>query len=111
MLIKKLGITPVAYFKKYEAKYEWVTLLEDDVIAFGKLSKVLPNEPTDSIVVAGNKYSYLINKGGADFIELISQLNPQYIHINRELDFYSSGLNSNKFSGTFKFSYVPPMEY
>lgn len=77
------------------------------MIAFGKLSKVLPNEPTDSIVVAGNKYSYLINKGGADFIELISQLNPQYIHINRELDFYSSGLNSNKFSGTFKFSYVP----
>ena len=70
-------------FQKYETKYEWVTLLEDDVIAFGKPSKAIPNEPTDSIVVAGNKYSYLINKGGADFIKLISQLNPEYIRINR----------------------------
>ncbi|WP_159152931.1 YidX family protein [Acinetobacter johnsonii] len=105
---KEIGHHSRSLFQKYEAKYGWVTLLEDDVIAFGKLSKALPNEPTDSIVVAGNKYSYLINKGGADFIQLISQLNPQYIRINRELDFYSSGLNSNKFSGTFKFSYVPP---
>ena len=95
-------------FQKYETKYEWVTLLEDDVIAFGKPSKAIPNEPTDSIVVAGNKYSYLINKGGADFIQLISQLNPEYIRINRELDFYSPQLNSNKFNGTLKFSYAPP---
>lgn len=95
-------------FQKYETKYVWKTILEDDVIAFGKPAKVIPNEPIDSIVVAGNKYSYLINKGGADFIQLISQLNPQYIRLYRELDFNSPSPTSTKFSGSFKFYYAPP---
>lgn len=95
-------------FQKYETKYVWKTILEDDVIAFGKPAKAIPNEPIDSIVVAGNKYSYLINKGGADFIQLISQLNPQYIRLHRELDFNSPSPTSTKFSGSFKFYYAPP---
>ena len=95
-------------FQKYETKYAWRTILEDDVIAFGKPAKAIPNEPIDSIVVAGNKYSYLINNGGADFIQLISQLNPQYIRLHRELEFNSPSPNSTKFSGSFKFYYAPP---
>lgn len=34
-------------FTKYDSGYEWITLTEDDVIAFGKPSVSLPNEPED----------------------------------------------------------------
>lgn len=36
-------------FTKYDSGYEWITLTEDDVIP----SVSLPNEPEDSIVIAG----------------------------------------------------------
>lgn len=95
-------------FTKYDSGYEWITLTEDDVIAFGKPSVSLPNEPEDSIVIAGKKYSYVISKGGNDFIQLISQLNPQYIQISNELDFNAPASNSNHFYGHIRFSYTPP---
>lgn len=95
-------------FTKYDSGHEWITLVEDDVIAFGKPSISLPNQPEDSIVIAGKKYSYFISKGGIDFIQLISQLNPQYIQISNELNFIAPASNSNHFSGHIRFSYNPP---
>ncbi len=40
-------------FTKYDSGHEWITLIEDDVIAFGKPSVSLPNESEDSVVIAG----------------------------------------------------------
>ncbi|SSQ41554.1 putative signal peptide-containing protein [Acinetobacter baumannii] len=48
------------------------------------------------------------SKGGNDFIQLISQLNPQYIQISNELDFNAPASNSNHFYGHIRFSYTPP---
>ncbi len=95
-------------FTKYDSGHEWITLIEDDVIAFGKPSVSLPNEPEDSVVIAGKKYSYVISKGGNDFIQLINQLNPQYIQISNELDFNAPAPDSNHFYGYIRFSYTPP---
>lgn len=95
-------------FSIYESGSEWLTLVEDDVIAFGKPSTPMPNEPTDSIIVAGKKYSYLINKGGADFFNLINQLNPKYVRVSQDLSFNSPHKNSNDFYGNFRFSYITP---
>ena len=95
-------------FTKYDSGHEWITLIEDDVIAFGKPSVSLSNEPEDSVVIAGKKYSYVISKGGNDFIQLINQLNPQYIQISNELDFNAPAPDSNHFYGYIRFSYTPP---
>ncbi|WP_457969523.1 hypothetical protein [Acinetobacter calcoaceticus] len=103
-----IGESTRELFTKYESGHEWITLVEDDVIAFGKPSISLPNEPENSIVIAGKKYSYVISKGGNDFIQLISQLNPQYIQISNDLDFIAPASNSNHFSGHIRFSYNPP---
>lgn len=103
-----IGETTRDLFTKYESGHQWTTLVEDEVIAFGKPSIPLPNEPTNSILIAGKQYSYVITKGGAEFVELISQLNPAYIHISRDLDFIAPAPDSNHFRGQFRFSYTPP---
>ena len=51
----------------------------------------------------GKIYSYVISKGGNDFIQLISQLNPQYIQISNELDFNAPASNSNHFTDILDF--------
>lgn len=56
----------------------------------------------------GKQYSYVINKGGASFLQLITQLNPQYIQVNQELNFITTKENSRHFRGLFQFSYTPP---
>lgn len=48
-----IGESTREIFTKYESGHEWITLVEDDVIAFGKPSISLPNEPENSIVIAG----------------------------------------------------------
>ncbi|MCH7314928.1 hypothetical protein [Acinetobacter sp. ANC 3882] len=103
-----IGETTRDLYTKYESGHEWTTLIEDEVIAFGKPSSPLPNEPTNSIIIAGKQYSYVINKGGAEFIALISQLNPAYIHISRDLNFIAPAPDSNRFRGQFRFAYTPP---
>ncbi len=47
---------------KYDLGYEWITLTEDDVIAFGKPSVSLPNEPGGQYCYRRKKYSYVISK-------------------------------------------------
>lgn len=95
-------------FSKTQSNYEWITLVEDDVLAFGIPATPILNEPNDSILVAGKKYSYLINKGGVEFFNLLSQLDPQYIQIDRELSFRTPSVQSQKFTGNFRFSYNVP---
>ncbi|MDO3665853.1 hypothetical protein [Acinetobacter higginsii] len=102
-----IGETTRDLFTKYESGHQWTTLIEDDVVAFAKPSIPLPNEPTDSIIIAGKQYSYVINKGGGEFVQLLNQLNPQYIQISRDLDFIAPAADSNRFSGKFRFAYTP----
>ena len=82
-----------------------VTLIEDQVVAFGQPAKPLPNLPTHSLVIAGQQKSYVLTQGGTQFLRLIGKLEPQNIQITRELSFYSEK-NDGNFIGTLPLSYV-----
>ncbi|WP_109439524.1 hypothetical protein [Acinetobacter haemolyticus] len=82
-----------------------VTLVEDNVVAFGRPAQATANLPRDSIVIAGQKNSYILTQGGAQFVTIINKLDPKNIQITRDLNFYSAK-NDGHFSGTLPLSYV-----
>ena len=82
-----------------------VTLVEDKVIAFGKPAQTLQGIPAHSLVIAGQKNSYILTEGGAQFITLINKLDPANIQITQSLNFFSAK-NDGHFSGTLPLSYV-----
>lgn len=82
-----------------------VTLVEDSVVAFGRPAQASANLPKDSIVIAGQKNSYILTQGGSQFVTLIGRLDPKNIQITRDLNFYSEK-NDGHFSGTLPLSYV-----
>ncbi|WP_445403992.1 hypothetical protein [Acinetobacter vivianii] len=82
-----------------------VTLVEDNVVAFGRPAQNATNLPKDSIVIAGQKNSYILTQGGSQFVTLIGRLDPKNIQITRDLNFYSEK-NDGHFSGTLPLSYV-----
>lgn len=86
-----------------------ITLVEDNVVAFGKLAQSNQQLPADSLVIAGGKNSYVLTQGGARFVSVISQLDPKYIQMTRELNFYSAD-NDGKFTGILPLSYVKLQE-
>ncbi len=90
------------YTHTYESKK---VLINDQVVAFGKPATALPNMPANSVVIVGNKQSYVLSKGGMKFVKLISNLDAKNIHVDRELSF-KSAKNDGYFSGELKLSYV-----
>jgi len=82
-----------------------VTLVEDNVVAFGRPAPNATNLPKDSIVIAGQQKSYILTQGGTQFVTLISKLDPKNIQITRDLNFYSEK-NDGHFSGTLPLSYL-----
>ena len=80
-------------------------MVEDNVVAFGQPAQAAPNLPRDSIVIAGQKNSYILTQGGSQFVSLIGKLDPKNIQITRDLTFYSEK-NDGNFSGTLPLSYV-----
>jgi hypothetical protein len=85
------------------------TLVEDNVIAFGKPAQAVQGIPQNSIVIAGQKNSYILTEGGTRFVTLINQLDPKNIQITRSLSFYSEK-NDGRFSGKLPLSYVKLQE-
>ncbi|ENU31814.1 hypothetical protein F991_00299 [Acinetobacter sp. CIP-A165] len=82
-----------------------VTLVEDNVVAFGRPAQATANLPRDSIVIAGQKNSYILTQGGSQFVTIINKLDPKNIQITRDLNFFSEK-NDGHFSGTLPISYV-----
>lgn len=82
-----------------------VTLVEDKVIAFGQPAQTLQGIPPQSLVIAGQKNSYILTEGGAQFVTLINKLDPANIQITQSLNFFSAK-NDGYFSGTLPLSYV-----
>lgn len=79
-------------------------LVEDTVVAFGKPATPVPNVPSDSVVIVGEKHSYVLTHNGYTFSNLLTNLDPRYIQLNRNLDFYSPK-NDGRFQGSFEISY------
>lgn len=81
------------------------TLVNDQVVSFGKPAQPIANLPTDSIVIVGQKHNYILTQGGAHFLSVISSLDPKFIQIKRELTFFSEK-NDGQFTGSLPLSYV-----
>ncbi|OTG86844.1 hypothetical protein [Acinetobacter sp. ANC 3813] len=82
-----------------------VTLIEDQVVAFGQPAQPLPNLPAHSLVIAGKQNSYILTQGGPQFVSLIGKLDPKNIQVTRDLRF-NSEKNDGHFTGTLPLSYV-----
>ncbi|WP_240365902.1 hypothetical protein [Psychrobacter sp. KH172YL61] len=50
------------------------TLSEDQVIAFGRPAQALPKTPNATMVIVGEKNSYVLTQGGTEMISLLSNL-------------------------------------
>lgn len=79
-------------------------LVEDSVVAFGKPTTPLANTPQDTIVIVGQKNSYVLTKGGGQFVTLLSYLDPRYIRVTSPLNFYSKD-NDGRFTGKLSLKY------
>lgn len=82
-----------------------VTLIEDSVVAFGRPAQILENLSKDSLVIAGQKNSYILTQGGDQFASLITKLDAKNIQVTRDLSFYSEK-NDGHFAGTLPLSYI-----
>lgn len=80
------------------------TLVEDRVLAFGKPVAILPETNQDSIVIIGEKNSYVLTQGAKQFSTLLNHLDPDYIKLTKKLDFYSAN-NDGRFAGTLGLKY------
>jgi hypothetical protein len=90
---------------KTQTRTNKVTLIEDQVVAFGKPAQALPSLPADSLVIAGQQKSYILTQGGTQFMSLIGKLDPKNIQVTRDLSFYSEK-NDGHFTGVLPLSYV-----
>ena len=81
------------------------TLSEDQVIAFGRPAQALPKTPNATMVIVGEKNSYVLTQGGTEMISLLSTLTPKNIHVDNDMSFYVPD-NAGVFQGEMKLSYA-----
>lgn len=82
-----------------------VPLISDTVVAFAKPASAVAGLSEQSIVIAGQKNSYVLTQGGANFVQVISRLDPTHIKINQKLQFLSAK-NDGHFTGKVQLQYV-----
>ncbi len=80
-------------------------LFDDQVVAFAKPAQAMPNIPANSVVIVGNKHSYIMYKGSEQFLNLMTKLDRRNFNVERKLKFVSDN-NDGKFEGTINLSYV-----
>ena len=80
-------------------------LIEDQLVAFGRPAQPLANMPSNSVVIVGEKQSYVLSQGGVEMANLLTTLTPQNIQVENDMNFYSPN-NDGYFQGTMKLSYA-----
>lgn len=80
-------------------------LSEDSIIAFGRPAQALPNLPNASMVIVGNKNSYVLTDGGREMTTLLTTLSPKNIQVDNDMAFLVPN-NDGHFQGTMKLSYA-----
>ncbi|MDE0492019.1 hypothetical protein NK638_10925 [Psychrobacter sp. A3] len=80
-------------------------LSEDQIVAFGRPAQVLPKTPNATMVIVGEKNSYVLTQGGTEMISLLSTLTPKNIHVDNDMSFYVPD-NAGVFQGEMKLSYA-----
>lgn len=81
------------------------TLSEDQVIAFGRPAQALPKTPNATMVIVGEKNSYVLTQGGTEMTSLLSNLTQKNIHVDNDMNFYVPN-NDGHFQGEMKLSYA-----
>ena len=80
-------------------------LSEDQIVAFGRPAQALPKMPNATMVIVGEKNSYVLTQGGTEMVSLLSSLTPKNIQVDNDMDFYVPN-NDGYFQGEMKLSYA-----
>ena len=81
------------------------TLSEDQIVAFGRPAQALPKMPNATMVIVGQKNSYVLTQGGTEMVNLLTNLTPKNIQVNNDMSFYVPN-NDGYFQGEMKLSYA-----
>ena len=80
-------------------------LVDDQLVAFGRPAQALPNMPASSVVIVGEKNSYVLTQGGPEMVNILTNLTPKTIQVDSDMTFYSPR-NDGYFQGEMKMSYA-----
>ncbi|MGP9518661.1 hypothetical protein [Psychrobacter sp. AOP7-C1-14] len=80
-------------------------LSEDQIVAFGRPAQVLPKMPNASMVIVGEKNSYVLTQGGTEMVNLLSNLSQKNIQVDNDMSFHVPN-NNGYFQGKMKLSYA-----
>ena len=80
-------------------------LSEDQIVAFGLPAQALPKMPNATMVIVGEKNSYVLTQGGTEMVNLLTNLTPKNIQVDNEMNFYVPN-NDGYFQGEMKLSYA-----
>lgn len=80
-------------------------LSEDQIVAFGRPAQTLPKTPNATMVIVGEKNSYVLTQGGTEMVSLLSNLTPKNIQVDNDMSFDVPN-NDGYFQGEMKLSYA-----
>lgn len=80
-------------------------LSEDQIVAFGRPAQILPKTPNATMVIVGEKSSYVLTQGGSEMINLLTNLTAKNLQVDNNLSFDVSN-NEGYFQGQMKLSYI-----
>ena len=80
-------------------------LSEDQILAFGRPAQALPKTPNATMVIVGQKNSYVLTQGGREMVQLLSSLTPSNIQVDNDMSFHVPS-NDGHFQGEMKLSYA-----
>ncbi|GAF57750.1 hypothetical protein JCM18902_473 [Psychrobacter sp. JCM 18902] len=80
-------------------------LSQDQIVAFGRPAQALPKMPNATMVIVGEKNSYVLTQGGTEMVNLLTNLTPKNIQVDNEMNFYVPN-NDGYFQGEMKLSYA-----
>lgn len=81
------------------------TLSQDQIIAFGRPATALPKMPMATMVIVGEKNSYVLSQGGAEMVNLLTNLSAKNIKVENDMSFDVPN-NDGYFQGRMKLSYA-----
>lgn len=93
--------------KQTKTRFVDAILIEDQVIAFGRAAQSNNEFPQNSLIMAGQKQSYVITEGSELLQKMAERLNPQYVTQTYQFRFLSKD-NDGHFTGSFPIEYVVP---
>lgn len=80
-------------------------LSQDQIIAFGRPATALPKMPTATMVIVGEKNSYVLSQGGTEMVSLLTNLTTKNIQVENDMSFKVPN-NDGYFQGQMKLSYA-----